>query len=58
MRPEERGASVRRCGPPSKRWHPDQCRVNRDGLDNLWEAEAVEINCWIDVRSEGEGESR
>lgn len=33
-------------------------RVNRDGLDNLWEAEAVEINCWIDVRSEGEGESR
>lgn len=57
MRPEERDASVRLCGPPSKRQNPDQSSVNRDGLDNLQNTKTIYVNCWMDARSEGEGES-
>lgn len=44
-------------GPPSKRWLPDQSSARGDGFHNLQEAKAIEINCWMDVRGEGEGES-
>lgn len=53
----EGDASVRRCGPPSKRWLPDQSSARGDGFHNLQEAKAIEINCWMNVRGEGEGES-